>query len=488
MRKQIQIKLLTSCVLAGLGLIMTPSIMAAPTQANVLPRANLTQGTNVAQGANVPQAAGKALEKVSASSDSLSLSDVLEKVLMHSPELALYPHDVRLAEAMALQASLKPNPNLTMSVDNVLGTGQMSGVSGAEINVQLSQVIELGDKRQRRVDYADAKQNSLHFDYEKARIRVLGDATKDYYQVLRLASIGESLQRRILVEEQALATSQGLAKAGAVAEVDVSTLDLGLSRSRLEAKALANSLLLAKLQLSSRWLGQDPIQALQGKLTAPVRYPVLEQVLLAIETAPEYLALLSQSGVRQAKYRLELANGESDLDTRIGLRRNEAIDDTGLTMALTMPLNLINPNEGNILAAKVSQQRLQEQQQLLRKQLRMTLTQAYYAMMGQVEQSQIISTQLLPKASKRLRDTQVAYEAGQANVLQLADAQSQVFSLERAAIEADFQSLTGLLSLETITGQSLTNISQTSLGRQSGKRLLSIDKKAAKSSLGWESN
>src|SRR6187402_471561 len=77
-------------------------------------------------------------------------AEALQNTLENSPQLAVYPYEQRAAEARALQAGLRPNPELEMEVENVAGSGDYSGTQNAEYTLTLSQVIELGDKRQSR--------------------------------------------------------------------------------------------------------------------------------------------------------------------------------------------------------------------------------------------------------------------------------------------------------------------------------------------------
>ena len=93
-------------------------------------------------------AAGYCLQ---ARASSLTLPQALQRTLQHDTRLQAFPYQLRMAEAAQLQASITPNPELDVSLENVLGTGDSRGVAGPELTLSLSQQIELGDKRQRRV-------------------------------------------------------------------------------------------------------------------------------------------------------------------------------------------------------------------------------------------------------------------------------------------------------------------------------------------------
>ena len=80
----------------------------------------------------------------------LTLGKALALTLMHNPELKAFSLEVRVAEARQLQAGLRPNPELDVEVENVGGTGPLRGFDGAESTIQLSQLIEFGNKAEKR--------------------------------------------------------------------------------------------------------------------------------------------------------------------------------------------------------------------------------------------------------------------------------------------------------------------------------------------------
>ena len=85
----------------------------------------------------------------------LSLRDVLRLALLRNPELSAFTYERRAAEARELQAGILPNPSFSAELENVAGTGSTTkDVRSAETTLQLSQFIELGGKRAKRLRLA----------------------------------------------------------------------------------------------------------------------------------------------------------------------------------------------------------------------------------------------------------------------------------------------------------------------------------------------
>src|SRR5262245_21813874 len=104
-------------------------------------------------------------------SGAVSLEDALAAALLHNPELATYPFEIRAEEARALQEGLLPNPSLSTEVENFgrFGGGG-DGVEKAQTTVSLTQLFELGGKRTKRRSLAKLDSEIAGWDYERARL------------------------------------------------------------------------------------------------------------------------------------------------------------------------------------------------------------------------------------------------------------------------------------------------------------------------------
>ena len=102
----------------------------------------------------------------------LTLREVLALTLMHNPELKAFSLEIRAAQARQLQAGLKPNPEIEIEVEEVAGSGDRSGFDAAETVIQLSQLIELGDKSGKRKKVASFEKDLAGIDYQNKRLKI----------------------------------------------------------------------------------------------------------------------------------------------------------------------------------------------------------------------------------------------------------------------------------------------------------------------------
>ncbi|MBY5920665.1 TolC family protein [Ferrimonas balearica] len=402
-----------------------------------------------------------ALVAAPAKAERLVLGEVLQQTLLRNPELQLFPYEQRAAEANAIQAGLRPNPSLSLSVENVLGSGEAQGFESAETTLQLSQLVELGEKRQRRVDLATVQQRQKVIDYEFQRVEVLTEATRRYYELVYRQTLLEWSRQRIVIEQKALDQIRARANAGAAQQADVSGLALRLAESQAEQHLLEGQLRLAQRRLAVMWQSEPEAMWAEGDLAQLERIPSAAQVLNAMDRAPSYLQLLERVRLMEAQRRLEEANGQWDVTLGMGLKRSEETNDTSLLFELKVPLQLNSPNQGNLLAARAEEEQALHHQRLARQTLRLTLLGVHHSLSNQMDRIEHLGQSLLPLAHQWLEQVETGYETGQQSVLSLLAAQSKQFELERQRIDARYSAWLQLLELERLTGQSFETVTQT---------------------------
>ena len=90
-----------------------------------------------------------------AGADAMTKEDALKRALEHNPSIQLSLARIEIAMGEKIQASLIPNPEAVFEIENFGGSGELSGIDGAEATVGLEQQIELAGKRAKRTRIAD---------------------------------------------------------------------------------------------------------------------------------------------------------------------------------------------------------------------------------------------------------------------------------------------------------------------------------------------
>ena len=116
--------------------------------------------------------------------DALTLGQVLALTLMNNPELKVFSLETRAAQARVLQAGLWPNPELEVEVENVGGSGEVSGFDASETTIVISQLIEMGNKSQKRKKIASFEKELAGIDHQDKKLEVFSGAATAFIAVL----------------------------------------------------------------------------------------------------------------------------------------------------------------------------------------------------------------------------------------------------------------------------------------------------------------
>src|SRR2546423_1361737 len=84
----------------------------------------------------------------------LSLSQAIAATVEQNPDLQASAYELKAGDARITQAGLRPNPEASLELEGLVGTGIARSADERQGTLTLSQVLELGDKRGRRVAVA----------------------------------------------------------------------------------------------------------------------------------------------------------------------------------------------------------------------------------------------------------------------------------------------------------------------------------------------
>ena len=209
----------------------------------------------------------------------LTLRQALALALLRNPELASAAWEVRAGEARTLQAGLLPNPEFEVEVENFAGSGEFRGFDAAETTIALSQVIELGGKRLRRVRVAALERDVAAWDYEAKRVDVFTATTKAFVEVLSAQAKLALNEELVRLADQVLRTVAARVQAGQVTPIEETRARVALSTSRIALERAGRELQAARERLAAVWGSTRPLfERVEGALERIVAVPSAEQL------------------------------------------------------------------------------------------------------------------------------------------------------------------------------------------------------------------
>ncbi|MDH4459007.1 MAG: TolC family protein, partial [Nevskia sp.] len=329
----------------------------------------------------------------------LSLRDAIHAAMRGNPELRNFAWDFKAQDGLAAQAAVRPNPQLDFQAEDFLGTGQSRGFTGAEFSLSLSQTLELGDKRRRRIGLADEQRRLIEAERSIRQLDVVAEVAR------RFIAVAADQQRSALAEravQLATATRDEVQKRVDAARsplAEASRAGIQLARARLDQQQVARQLAADRQQLAALWGDAEPafaaVSAALFRLPAVGDYALLQDRLAR---NPDLGRFVSEARLRDAEVRLALAQGVQNLNVEAGLRRTQNGSDQALLFGLTLPLAINDRNAGNVAAARAARERVDADQAALALRLKTEL----YALYQQLAQARAevegLEQQILPRA------------------------------------------------------------------------------------------
>ncbi|MEM6559965.1 MAG: TolC family protein [Planctomycetota bacterium] len=367
----------------------------------------------------------------------LTLRDALAATLLHNPRLRAMTWEPRIAEARRLQAGLRPNPELEASLEGFGGSGELSGTDGAETTVSLSQVLELGGKRQRRVDVAQADRAVALAAYEAARLEVLTDTTLRYLRVLEMQRRVELAERAAALAGEASRTVERRVEAGDVSPIDATRARLERDSAAIRVDQLERRLRTARRELAAAW-DQDEVTfgELTGELGPVAEVPTLTRLMTQLESHPNLRQAQEEIMRRRAAADLERSRAVPDVTVAVGGQYKGEVEEPGFVAGVSVPLPVFNRNQGNILAARLSAVQAVDTADAVRRDLALRLTRAHGDLDVAYQEARSVETQLLPAATAAFEATRRAYEEGKVAYVAVLEAQQTLFEIESRLVEA----------------------------------------------------
>jgi cobalt-zinc-cadmium efflux system outer membrane protein len=356
--------------------------------------------------------------------DLLTLQAALDRALQTSPELPAYAAESRARAAEVSQAARFINPELTLEVANAAGSGAYNGFDAAETTLQLSQQIELGNKRQLRHGLAVLEQDRAVRDLEIATIDVQARIARHFWTLLGAQERLSFADEQVALATQTLTIVEEKIAAGRAPSMEKYRFQAALAEARLGKEKAALALTAARQTLADH-LGLETaaLGGVAGDLTRLPPLPAYTEIQAQLGQSPEAARRQLESEAKRRDLALARANRLVDPTLAVGLRNFHESDDQALLFGLSLPLPLFDRNQGNIQAAT---QRLTAAQALEVSgliQSRAELAESWQSLAASSAEARALCEEIIPAAQQTYEAASYGYQSGKFGILEVQDAQ-----------------------------------------------------------------
>lgn len=379
----------------------------------------------------------------------LSLPQALQRAASASPRLTAADRTIGMSEGRREQANVLPNPTLSFGVDNFAPGGSVPG-QPVETTLVLSQLIELGGKRDARVAAALGDYDAVRLERDATRLELFSEVTIAFVGALAAQRRIAVLDRQIAALERLVPLMQRRVDAGASSPAEVTRVQTAVGFTRLERERSRLTLTLARRELAVLMSLDAPdfasVSGDFGRLSRPAPF---DNVVKAIEDNPQLMRWTAVRARRDAELISARLKAVPDVTASVGWRRYGDTPENALRLGISMPIPVLDRNRGGIREAQEAAQKTEAERAINRQTLLAVVGKAHESATGALQQIDLLRRVILPAARSTLSTIEAGYDQGRFTVLEILDAYQRVADAELMEHDA----LASLhISLATIEG------------------------------------
>ena len=394
-----------------------------------------------------------------------SSSDLVRRASASNGELAAARIEIERARARLRQAGLRPNPTL----DFEQTTGKYTSSRGeSETSIGVALPLELGGKRRRRIELAQAKVEAVEADITDRERRLAAEVRSIYVDALAALRELETTESLNNLDLQTTRFVQARVNEGETAPIELNLLRVAVDRLR-SRRALIEGRLKAALLRLKNLVGipaPEPLRLREDLFTPVLPAPPasLEAAIdIALRHRPDLKLALLNEEVAQAGLSLERANGTPDAtafsrytlnrssyeDSPVGVRNDR---DRLLTFGVSIGIPVFSRNQGAKAesAAAISQARMKRE--FLESVVRAEVESAYARYEGAQAAVATFEQGVIARSNDNIRIVRAAYELGQFSITDLLNEQRRLVDSQRDFTEALSEQYRALADLQAALG------------------------------------
>lgn len=382
----------------------------------------------------------------------LRLQDAIARALASHPTLAAEQAQLQALQARAARDALPTPYSLGGDIENVVGTGALSGFKSAETTLRVGRVLELGGKREARAALGAAEVNQQRNQADAARIQVASRTAARFIEVVADQRRLAFAQERVKQAERTRREVASWVAAARNPESDLRAAEIAVAEAELEREHAEHELLSARMTLAASWGSVEPDFAMAiGELDALPPVASFETLVGNLPMTPEQRGQLLEADTLAARRRVAQAAAKPDLNVSLGVRRLEALDDQGLVLSVSMPLGSRKRAAFSVAEADAQLAALNARREAQRFERHQELFERYQELNHARVEAETLRKVMVLKAEQAVSFTRRGFEAGRFSFITLAQAQKTWFELRERSTEAAARYHSLLVEVERLT-------------------------------------
>ena len=346
-----------------------------------------------------------------------------------NPNLRASQIGIQEARADEITAYLRPNPDLTVSIDQIspLTTPDYPyrPFSDSVPLVSTSYLIERRHKRSLRRESAQESTAIAISELDDQRRNLLFDLRTAFIQVLQQKSVLAVTRESLDFYDRSLAVSRDRYKAGDIAQVDLDRLELQRVQFETDVQTAMVNLRTAKIQLEMLLYDRTPVEKLD--VSGPFDFtevlnPLEELRQNAFDSRADLRAAIQSVEKARIDHRLAVANGSTDPIFLLDVGREEPVR-AYVGVGINIPLRIFDRNQGEKARTQLDIKRNERLVEANRAQIFSDVDSAYATLQSDLVLLRPYKARYLQQAARVRETISFSYQHGGASLLDFLQAQ-----------------------------------------------------------------
>lgn len=388
--------------------------------------------------------------------DRLTLDDAFARVAASHPDLRLPALRGEILAAELDEALQRPALRAGVELENAPGTGDYSGVDGAELTLSLASVLERGGKRDARRALAQGRIDALAPERQAARLDLLAETARRYLDVVGAKHRRDLADADIAQRTRTVAAARHRFQAGASPESVLLTAQAALARAQLEQRRAAQTMDAARQHLAALWGEREP--RFETTDTDPLALPAIadfDALAATLERTPELARFANEHRIGEARLQLARSQAKADIDWQLGVRAFNDSNDVALVASASVPVGGARRAQPQIRAAEAGLAMLEVERESRGVSLYSTLVDAH----GRYRVAQLevlrLRGDVLPALARAEAAAERAYRAGAISYLEWAQLQSERTAVARQQLDTALDARRALIEIQRLIGDAV---------------------------------
>lgn len=389
-------------------------------------------------------------------SRTLTLSQALSRAVASNPNLVAADRDIGAAGGRNLQAGLFPNPAVSAELDSAFGSKSKRNLNAAETTLQISQLFELGGKREARMAATAAEIDVARWDRAATRLQVLAEATEAFARALGAQARVAELEDQVADLDRLTPLLQKRVEAGASSSAEISRGRVATETTRVELAKAKAGFQAARRELSVLIGDKAPsFTAVRGDFNSIGAPPSFEALMARALQTPVLTRFTSVMAQRRALFAAAKAKAVPDITAGVGWRTYREDRSNAVMAGLSMPLPVFDRNQGGVIEASEMLAKTDAERAAAQRALTVLVGAAYEALRGSYDEARLTRANVIPIAREAYEAVRAGYSEGRYTLLELLEARAALSDASLREIDALVAFHSSLASLEGLTGSAL---------------------------------